>query len=157
MALTVGIDSYCTRAEAEAYLEDNYTSTDTKYTAWLTLSDHDADVLLRKAARLIDSQPIQGYKLLTTQTMAFPRILWTDAVNGFAEYDVPDAVKYAQAEIAVTLALGNSEERADLQAQGVKSFSLGNLSETYAGKSGGVISQRAKEFLAPYIGGGFRI
>lgn len=157
MALTVGTDSYITREEAETYLAENYLSSDTKYTAWLTLSDNDADVLLRKAARLIDNQPIQGYKLLTTQTMAFPRILWTDAVNGFAEYTVPDAVKHAQAEIAVTLALGNSEERADLQAQGVKSFTLGNLSETYAGKSGGVISQRAKEFLAPYIGGGFRI
>ena len=157
MSLTVGTDSYCTRAEAEAYLEDNYTSTDIKYTAWLELSDHDADVLLRKAARLIDNQPVQGYKVLATQTMAFPRILWSDAVNGFYEYTIPDAVKYAQAEIALTLAQGNSEERADLQAQGVKSFSLGNLSETYAGKSGGVISQRAKELLAPFLGGGFRI
>lgn len=157
MALVVGTDTYLSMADADEYVDENLTSTDAKYIVWKALTKSDAEVLLRKSARIIDMQPVQGYKVSSIQTMSFPRVMWTDAVNGFTQYDVPDAVKYAQVEIALSLAQGNSEERSDLQAQGVKAFSLGNLSETYAGKSGGVISQRAKELLAPFLGGGFRI
>ena len=157
MALTVGTDTYLSLVDADEYVDENFVTADAKYIAWKALTKSDAEVLLRKSARIIDMQPVQGYKVSSIQTMSFPRVMWTDAVNGFTQYDVPDAVKYAQVEIALSLAQGNSEERSDLQAQGVKSFSLGNLSETYAGKSGGVISQRAKELLAPFLGGGFRI
>lgn len=170
MALTVGTDTYISLADCESYLAGQYIVTDTKYSAWLFLTSADREILLRKAARLIDRQPLQGYKYLTNQAMAFPRFLYTEydmseadlhpllRANGFyCDGSVPDEIKYAQCEIAVQMTQASSE-RMEMQRQGVKSFSLGSLSETYSGvKNGGIDSYEAIQLLAPYAGGGFRI
>jgi hypothetical protein len=169
MAITVNTDTYIALPDCEAYLAQHYISADAKLVVWSALSDADKEILLRQAAKFIDRQPLQGYKYITTQAMAFPRYLYTESrlnekdlhpllrQNGwYSDGTVPDAVKHAQCEIALQLAQGPSE-RAEMQRQGVKSFSLGNLSESYTGTKNGIPSFEARELLAPYIGGGFRI
>jgi len=45
-----------------------------------------------------------------------------------------------------------------LQQEGVQSFTLGNMSETYAPGAGrGLLSQEAKELLRPWLLGGVNI
>lgn len=168
-ALIVNTDTYIALADAEIYLAANYISTDAKFYAWGCLTDADKTILLRKAAKIIDRQPLQGYKYSYTQAMAFPRYLFTEPSEDesdlhplirtggwYCDGTVPADVKNAQCEIAVQLTQPASE-RAEMQRQGVKSFSLGSLSETYAGGQYAIESAEAKEYLAPYTGGGFRI
>ena len=169
MALIIGTDSYATAAECATYLAANYITTDAKLIAWNLLSADNKDVLLRQAAKLIDRQPLQGYKYLSTQTMEFPRYIYTESnydddylhpllrKNGFySDGSVPQAVKDAQCEIAISMISGTSE-RAEMQRQGVKSFSLGSLSESYTGNHNAIPSYEAKQLLQPYLGGGFRV
>jgi hypothetical protein len=169
MALTVGTDTYISQADCTTYLGTVYLSTDAKLVTWGTLTSDNKDVLLRKAAKIIDRQPLIGYKSTQTQAMEFPRITYTEGSpldNTLFPFDewydpktVPDGVKYAQCEIALELAQGTTtaSERIELQRQGVKSFSLGKLSETYSGAANNLLSIEAKELLKPYVGGGFRI
>lgn len=169
MSITVNTDTYISLADCTTYLAANYISTDVKYVAWLALTDGNKEILLRQAAKLIDRQPLQGYKYNVNQAMAFPRYIYTEyhkhdkhlhpllRTNGFySDGTVPTAVKNAQCEIALQLAQGPSE-RAEMQRQGVKSFSIGNLSESYTGTKNNIPSFEAHELLAPYLGGGFRI
>lgn len=161
--LIVGTDSYCTFAEADAYLVDHYTSVDPKMAAWAALNQQDASALLRRAAQIIDTLPLVGMKVTYEQKMAFPRAIyttysekympvilsaWTD--NTYVQTEVPDAVKYAQAEIAIEL-VGGVPQREQLRRQGVKSFSVGSMSETYAGPVNAVISFEAQRLLQPYV------
>ena len=168
MALIVGTDTYISLDDAQEYLSENYISTDEKLIAWNALSDMDKEILLRKALKTIEAQPYAGFKACSTQTLEFPRAIytmipydvyepsgiWPD--NWYVQSEVPSTVKYAQCEIAFETASGTSN-RVKLQRQGVKSFSLGNLSETYSGASNSIVSHEAKELLKPYIGGGYRI
>lgn len=168
MSLTIGTDTYISLDDAQDYLSENYISTDEKLIAWNALSDMDKEILLRKALKTIEAQPYVGFKACSTQTLEFPRALYTSIPqdiyapsqiwpdNWYVQSEVPSAVKYAQCEIAFETASGTSN-RVKLQRQGVKSFSLGNLSETYSGASNSIVSHEAKELLKPYIGGGYRI
>lgn len=168
MSLTIGTDTYISLDDAQEYLSENYISTDEKLIAWNALSDTDKEILLRKALKTIEAQPYAGFKACSTQTLEFPRALYTSIPqdiyapsqiwpdNWYVQSEVPSAVKYAQCEIAFETASGTSN-RVKLQRQGVKSFSLGNLSETYSGASNSIVSHEAKELLKPYIGGGYRI
>ena len=165
MALVVLTDSYLLLAAADTYLSEHYATTDAKMILWTALTDANCETYLRQAALAIDRLPLTGYKAVSTQTMAFPRAVYTEFAseilnpvsiiqdeNWYIQPSVPDAVKNAQCEIAFQLAQGVSG-RVDLQRQGVKSFSLGNLSESYSGKQNSIISYEAKQLLAPYMGG----
>lgn len=159
--LTIGTDTYISLEDCDTYLYKNYLSTDAKYLQWKSLfgDDSDKEVLLRQAAKIIDSQPLQGFKVSSTQTMAFPRIFYTEHNNDKGWYSqpvVPSEVGFAQCEIAIQLAQGKSE-RLELQRQGVKSFSIGNLSESYTGKQSTIPCYEAKQLLEPFMNGGFRI
>ena len=172
-SLIIGTDTYVSLVDCDVYLAAHYPSTDAKLTVWTALSDGDCDIYLRQAAEVIDAEPIQGLKVLSTQVMQFPRILYTETnslfpVNNFLMYGegwyvqpgVPDAVKYAQCELALELAQGTSSQaaqRAELQRQGVRSYSIGKLSETFSGVAGDIVSYKARQYLAPFTGGGYRI
>jgi hypothetical protein len=159
MALVVNTDTYISQTDASAYLTSRYLSTDAKLIAWNALSSDNKDVLLRRAADLIDSQPLQGVKVESTQTMQFPRMRYT---NYYQMYDnsyywpdittVPDPVKHAQVEIAFDLVSGISQ-RNEMQQQGVKSFSVSKLSETYTGSANALFSTQARKLLKPYLAG----
>lgn len=115
--LTVGTDTYITIEEVGTYAADNQF-----YQAFLELSTEKKESLIRKAAMKIDCLSFTGRKKDNSQSLAFPRDYQTD---------VPNEVKTAQA--LETLAYLDSEKlkRQDLQNQGVKSVTLGQVSESY--------------------------
>jgi hypothetical protein len=170
MSITVGTDTYISLADAETYVAGQYISTDSKYTAWDALSDDDKEILLKRATKLIDRQPLVGIKAVDSQTLEFPRAIQTDynrrdlpivhtyfSSDWYVQTETPDEVKNAQVEIALQYADG-VPKRVELQQQGVKSFSLGKLSESYgAGSEHRIISTEAKELLRPYLAGGVPI
>ncbi len=169
MALTVGTDTYLSLADATAYVAANYISTDTEYTTWSALTDGNKEIYLKKATKKIDRQIFRGKKADLTQTLEFPRsFISTSGIKSETAFfltgwttqsEVPQEVKDAEVEEAISMALGAGQDiRRKLQREGVKSFSLGKLSETYSGSSGkkDLISNEAKELLKHYLNGGFR-
>lgn len=165
MALTVGTDTYISVADAATYINSYCVSSATKVTTWNSLTNSDKEVYLRQACTLIDRQPLAGYKAVSTQTLAFPRYLWSDYATAYSvepyngpgwykQTAVPDDVKYAQVEIALSLADGISE-RQKLIREGVKSYSIGHLSETFTGKSQytRINSSEAIDRLRKYMAG----
>ena len=163
MPLTVGTDTYITAADALAYVTAYYASADAKAIAWLGLSTQDREARLRQAARTVDAQPLTGIKITPTQLMAFPRLDYTEYRGDIAvealSATVPEAVKQAQVEIALTLAQG-LPMRARLQREGVKSYSIGKASETFDRAESGfrkIPSPEARELLRPYLAGAVSI
>jgi hypothetical protein len=170
MAITVGTDTYISVDDADAYVDAHYVSTHAKSIAWEMLKDADKEIYLRNAARTIDRQPLIGQKA-TTQTMEFPRAIYIGLSAGYdvhttaliygadwyVESEVTDEVKYAQVEIALTECAGLSA-RQEMMRDGVKSFSIGNLSENYgSGARSKIVSTEANEYLAKYLAGSVRI
>ena len=169
MALVVGTDTYISAVDADAYINANLISTDAKLVQWFTLAESDKEVLLRKACQVIERLPLTGVKTSSAQILQFPRGVYSEhaelyeygheIVDGvYIQTSVPQEVKSAQVEIALQLAVGVSS-RVEAQRQGVKSFSLGSLSESYGSysKYAMTLSAEAYDLLTPYIRGGFDI
>ena len=130
--------SYCTIEYADEYFAGRLHAE-----RWGETSDADKEKALRQATKEIDRQPLRGRKADTAQTLAFPR---------HPDTEVPVAVKDACCEVALALLERSNSQRRKLQQEGVQSFTLGNLSETYAAGAGkGLLSQEAKEFLKPWL------
>ena len=179
MAIVVNENSYLTIADADTYVAANYVSTDTKYTTWDALSDANKEIYLKRATKKLDRQLIRGAKAVDTQTLQFPRALklcgrryeqavYGVDVNGDRDWYVESAVQQnvidAQVEESLSLVTqgATANKRAELQAQGVKSFSLGNLSEDYGNASTTqnktqLLSVEAKELMRFYSIGGVAI
>lgn len=133
---------------------------------------------LQKATSIIDNLPLKGstYNYIDKsspasdeQALMFPRV-----INGYA-YDwdddtsiaiVPEDVKRATVEEAIALydfyvsSVGDQKRR-KLQDQGVKSFSVGKLSESYgdvrtSAKWKGLHSQEAYDLMKQYVAGAVR-
>ena len=176
MAITVGTDTYISLADANTYMSSNYVSTSTEYTTWDALSDGDKEIYLKNATKRIDRQILRGVKAVETQTLEFPRALKTycnDYVRpvygvnprrGYeyvVETEVSQRVKDAQCEEALTLSVDGStvSKRLELQRQGVKKFTLGDLTEEYgtgvnsSANSTKLSSVTAKELLKYYVAG----
>jgi len=151
---------YVTLEEANAYVTDHFMSTNMTRVAWESLSDADKLVLLRNSYRAIEMLPFRGRKTDSTQSSAFPR--WPST-------DVPTQIKDAQIANAIVLSDKSSQEDVEhynkLRIYGVKSYSIGNLSESFGSvKEGsntfvqkGIYSQEAIRLLDSFLGGGFRI
>lgn len=171
MALIIGTDTYISQADATSYVNTHYIASDAKRVAWAALASDDKDVLLRKATQIIDSTPVVGAKVIETQLLAFPRAIYTQYMttlkssgsyiysnnNIYIQTEVPLEIKQAQCELAISLINGLSD-RQILQKQGVKSFSLSKLSETYNGsKSTLMISSEAQDLMSAFLIGGASI
>ena len=115
--LTVGTDTYITIEEVGTYAADNQF-----YQAFLELSTEKKESLIRKAAMKIDCLSFTGRKKDGSQLLAFPRDYQTD---------VPNEVKTAQALESLAYLDSEKLKRQDLQNQGVKSVTLGQVSESY--------------------------
>ena len=151
---------YVTLEEANEYVTDHFTSSNMTRVAWESLSDADKLVLLRNSYRAIEMLTFRGRKTNKTQPSAFPR--WPST-------EVPASIKEAQIANAIVLADESSRDDADyydkLRIFGVKSYHLGDLSETLntpAESSAssaylGIYSLRAMQLLNPWLGGGFKI
>ena len=169
MAVTVGTDTYITQADATTYIAAYHATTEASVIAWTALTSDNKDAKLRKATQNLDRIPMVGIKSVETQTLEFPRAIWTDnsfytsvrsnyfpSDNWYVQTSVPTDVTYAQVEIALALSVGVSE-REQMQRDGVKSFSLGKLSESYGSGKSNFIPYEAKELLKQYMLGGARI
>lgn len=151
---------YVTLEEANEYVTNHFMSSNMTRVAWESISDADKMVLLRNSYRAIEMLTFRGRKTDMTQPSAFPR---------WPSMDVPAQVKEAQIANAIVLADESSREDAEyydkLRTYGVKSYSVGNLSETLntpaegasASSTQGIYSQEALRLLGPWLGGGFKI
>lgn len=152
LVATVGAstaNAYDTYANSATYFADGIHP---KADTWLALTEPDASGYLIQATRQIDALKINGNKYTTTatsgvpdQALKFPRGCDYDDGSTF----IPVEVKHAMFEQAVYLAESGdaAENRADLQRQGVKSFTLGDLSETYGSSKGNVLCSLAYNML----------
>jgi hypothetical protein len=180
MAITVGGNSYISIADADTYMTENYVSTSTELTTWNALTDGDKEIHLKNATKRIDRQIIRGIRAIDTQTLEFPRAILSkhyyddDNVTGvnvsrhsgyIVEEEVTQRVKDAQVEEAMTLSVEGTSvnKRTKLQQQGVKSFRIDDLSETYGSglsssyNSTQFISNTAKELMKYYLAGSVAI
>ena len=133
--------SYVNLTEANEYFSNRLHAD-----AWAEASDADKEKALAMATKAIDRQPLKGRKTDLAQEMAFPR---------YPDTEVPEAIKEACCEEALAILERGNSQRRRLQQEGVQSFSLGNMSETYAPGAGrGLLSQEAKELLRPWLLGG---
>lgn len=146
---------YATVTQANAYIKDYYSSTDSLRLQWEALDDGDKQVLLNRAEQTIDLLPYTGRPV--QRDKAFPR-------KPDEEYSLQMA-QVATIELAVHQFNDEAKERFELQAQGVKSYKIGDLSETFgngAGASGySGIDEYSFSIVFPYLkdwlGGGYEI
>ena len=142
--ITVGENSYIDIEEANEYFAGRLYAE-----RWGETSDADKERALRQATKEIDRQLLKGRKATDTQELACPR---------YPDEEVPETVKEACCEIALALLERGNSQRRKLQQEGVQSFTLGNMSETYAAGVGkGLLSQEAKELLGPWLLGSVNI
>jgi hypothetical protein len=136
--------SYVSLAEANEYFSNRLHAD-----AWAEASDADKEKALQQATKAIDRQRLNGRKTNPSQPLAFPR---------YPDTEIPEVVKEACCEEALAILERGNSQRRKLQQEGVQSFSIGNLSETFAAGAGrGMLSQEAKELLRPWLIGAVNI
>ena len=136
--------SYCTIEYANEYFGRRLHAE-----IWFEADDSTKEKALWQATRSIDRMPLRGRKTDLHQPLAFPR---------YPDTEIPEAVKEACCEEALALLESGNSQRRKLQQEGVQSFTLGNMSETYiAGAGKGLLSQEAKELLRPWLVGAVMI
>ena len=139
--LEIGTNSYIDIAGANAYFSGRLHAE-----VWEQADESTKEKALQQATRAIDRQPLRGRKTNPEQELAFPR---------HPDTEIPKEVQEACCEEALALLERGNSQRRKLQQEGVQSFTLGNMSETYAPGAGrGLISQEAKELLRPWLLGG---
>jgi len=130
--------SYCTIEYANEYFAGRLHAE-----SWSGADSETKEKALRQATRSIDRMPLRGRKTDLHQPLAFPR---------YPDTEIPEAVKEACCEEALAILESGNSQRRKLQREGVQSFTLGNMSETYiAGAGKGLLSQEAKELLRPWL------
>ena len=130
--------SYCTIEYADEYFKNRLHAE-----SWGQADESTKEKALRQATKAIDRQLLRGRKTETGQALAFPR---------YPDTEIPEVVKEACCEEALAMLERGNSQRRKLQQEGVQSFSLGNMSETFAaGASKGLLSQDAKELLKPWL------
>jgi len=131
--------AYVTVEEANTYFSSRLHTE-----AWTQASTCDKGKALAMATRAIDRTPLKGVKARYDQANQFPR---------YPDTEVPQAVKDACCEEALAILERGNNQRRKLQQEGVVSFSVGGLTETFvaSARGGGLISQEAKELLRPWL------
>ena len=138
------MQSYCTIEYADEYFKKRLHAE-----SWGEADDSTKEKALKQATRAIDRQLLKGRKTNPEQELVFPR---------YPDTEVPEAVKEACCEEALTMLERGNSQRRKLQQEGVQSFALGNMSESYvAGAGKGLLSQEAKELLRPWLLGAVMI
>lgn len=143
---------YATVVQANEYVQNYYSSGDLVRQAWEDLDDADRLVLLNRAEQTIDQLPISGRS--ASGDKAFPQR---------AELAIPAEVTNATIELAVQSLNAEARERFNLRRQGVRSYKIGDLSESFseAPLPGAGIDAYAYSivypFLRKWLGGGYTI
>lgn len=152
MAAEVGVNSYVSREEADAYFRDRLDAE-----AWAEASTERQEAALVTATRRIDSLRLRGQKADPRQVLAFPR-RYPSARGWYVEYTVPEAVRMATCEEALALLseTAGDRERRKLLELGIVSRTVGDASEAYrqdARPPSDLLSPEARRLLAPYLAG----
>jgi len=138
------VQSYCTIEYADEYFKNRLHAE-----SWGQADESTKEKALKQATRAIDRQLLRGRKTNPEQELAFPR---------YPDTEIPKEVQEACCEEALALLERSNSQRRKLQQEGVQSFTLGNMSETYAPGAGrGLLSQEAKELLRPWLLGAVMI
>ncbi len=142
-------------SDANSYLsvEDADTEFDSRLgvAAWSNASEDDKARALLTATRQIDSNRLAGWRVTSTQRLEFPRAQQVQPLN-----QIPPEVISATLDQALELlqaAASTSPSRADLQAQGVVSFTTGSHSESFGSRSAynGGLGAKAAAHLVGWI------
>ena len=143
---------YATVVQANEYVRNYYSSSDSMRLAWEALSEADKLVLLNRAEQTIDQLPIAGVPVV--ENKAFPRQ---------PSNEIPEEVTQATIELAVQSFNTEAKERYELRRQGVRSYTIGDLSESFstaAAVASGVDAYAYSivfPFLRRWLGGGYKI
>lgn len=159
--MTPGVDTYITPAEADAYVAARYTPAAPQRTRWERLFDDDKAAYLLASCAALEALPWAGFAASEGQPLAFPRVPWGAGRLAALDATVPEAIKNAQAELALWMAGeggSGASRRAELRAQGVTAFTLGDLSESYAPVSASdaapLSCPACAALIRRYLGGG---
>lgn len=160
--MQVGIDTYVTLEEADKYIKLHYPYGNSMRKKWeQTVVSDDREVLLISACCELEALSWNGFASDDEQLLSFPR---KPDKRRFGTFSVPAAIKNAQTELALWLCAeidgGEASKRAALKAQGVTSFTLGDLSESYDGKSAlpsPLICGKCEALISRYLAGGFEV
>lgn len=155
ITLTVGVDTYLTLADADAYFTRRFGSE-----TWTAATSDDRSRALIVATRTLDALLLKGRKYVTTQALAFPRVLprtrsFDDTITQtiiVTPVVVPATVIAAQCEEALAVLAGIVAP-----PQGVTAQSFGKASETYSGALVTLLSREAQVLMTPWIAGAVRI
>lgn len=156
---------YTTQAAYIAYTAaTGYFTNRLEKTAWSNAGETSANAALISAADQIDQQYFKGYKktLDGSQARAFPRYtrdggrdLPSTGASSILVEASDSLLQMANCEQALWLleTAGRRDQRAILQEQGVKSISLGGVSESYGGVRGprAMLCAEAKRLLDPFL------
>lgn len=145
--MQVGKNSYVTLEEANNHIAERYAYNDAARLRWNSLPDTSKEAHLLNACAEIESLQFLDCKATPGQLMSFPR-----GRSG----DIPHQVKAAQVEIALQFSDTSQRHRQELQAQGVKSYTIGELSEHFSGQAQG-LGTKAHRLLLPFLTGGFEV
>ena len=137
LTLTVGTNTYISLADAETYMEGRYEPSG----AWAAASNATKNTLLVTATASIDRMTWLGEKSVSTQALEFPRDGYTTADT---EYTL---VENACVEQALWMLTQGNNPRSAMQAQGVRSVSVGGVSESWAAGGTPPLCTAAREFL----------
>lgn len=126
---------------------DEYFFTRPGSSNWINLDEISKSRALIHATRKIDTLIFKGVKTNPNSINQFPR-------NG--DTVVPEQIKWACMEEAFAIISDNDENRRKLMQQGVTSFSIGDLSESYDVSTKSIfLSYEARQYLKPFEGGAF--
>ena len=148
---------YVTTSEADTYVQSHYLVSDQAHVVWSTLDNTSKDVLLTRSFEKLERLAFTGYKALPDQLNQFPR---------YGQLAVPQAIKTAQIIEALHLsgAFPGYESQQDMRIRGVKSYTIGKLSETFINPGSGIhgnpsdaMCAEAMSLLLPYMSGGYRV
>jgi hypothetical protein len=150
MALT--ITPYVTIDEAWDYFNTRLEIRD-----WQMSTDDQRNRALAQATRLIDRLRFKGCKLVHNQANAFPRV-----INNNYDVSIPDAIKIATCEVAITLLDGTDIEQ-EIENLFAKSQSYAAVATDYDSDvvpdymRAGIPSAVAWNYLRPYLCNPFKI
>lgn len=150
MTLTVGTDTYCTLAEADAYFANTFNNA-----TWTAIADATAEMALKTACRKMEQLNYIGVKQVEGQSLQFPRSYTNSDYDG-----TPQDVKNAQCELALYLYQNQNNQVLNAQQMGLKSISLGNESYSFGEGSTSanvIMSSEANSYLDKWIKKGFTL
>ncbi len=149
--LGVEYDTYATVAEADDYLEADFTAT-----VWRAETDDDEKArALVTATRLLDRQIWPGEKADEAQPLAWPRM----GVTGYDDYEIPQAVIDACCLLAKYIHEGSTVETSVSTANNTRRLKAGSAEIEYFFPlaNGTRLPLPVQELLAGLLGGGSAI